>query len=51
MLGRNVMRHWNRMPGEDLDALFLEVSKTMLDRALGNLMYWLENLFMAGSWN
>lgn len=29
-----VMMHWNRLPGEDVDAAFLEVLKAKLDGAL-----------------
>ena len=31
------MRCWNRLPREAVDSPFLEVFKTMLDGALGNL--------------
>ncbi|GAB0182084.1 hypothetical protein GRJ2_000673700 [Grus japonensis] len=33
-----VVRHWNRLPREAVDAPFLEVFKTRLDEALGNLV-------------
>ncbi|KFQ40982.1 hypothetical protein N332_08909, partial [Mesitornis unicolor] len=33
-----VMRHWHRLPREDVDAPSLEVFKEWLDRALGNLV-------------
>ena len=33
-----VVRSWNRLPREVVDALFLEVFKARLDGALGNLM-------------
>lgn len=31
-----VVRHWNRLPGEVVDALSLEVLKATLDEALSN---------------
>ncbi|KFW02561.1 hypothetical protein N327_13568, partial [Fulmarus glacialis] len=33
-----VVRHWNRLPREVVDAPSLEVFKTGLDEALGNLV-------------
>ncbi|KFQ01129.1 hypothetical protein N330_09033, partial [Leptosomus discolor] len=33
-----VVRHWNRLPKEVVDAPSLEVFKTRLDGALGNLV-------------
>ncbi|GAB0178286.1 hypothetical protein GRJ2_000293900 [Grus japonensis] len=33
-----VVRHWNRLPREAVDAPSLEVLKAMLDGALGNLV-------------
>ncbi|KFW12552.1 hypothetical protein N326_08186, partial [Eurypyga helias] len=33
-----VVRHWNRLPRETVDALSLEVSKARLDEALSNLV-------------
>ncbi|GAB0184047.1 mitochondrial enolase superfamily member 1 [Grus japonensis] len=33
-----VVRHWNRLPREVVDAPFLEVFKTRLDEALGNVV-------------
>ncbi|PKU47492.1 hypothetical protein llap_2232 [Limosa lapponica baueri] len=33
-----VVRHWNRLPREVVDAPFLEVFKARLDRALSNLV-------------
>jgi len=35
---RVVRRHWNRLPGEVLDAPSLEVFKARLDGALSNLV-------------
>ncbi|KFV98459.1 hypothetical protein N326_11959, partial [Eurypyga helias] len=33
-----VVRHWNRLPREAVDATFLEVFKARLDEALSNLV-------------
>ncbi|KFQ27715.1 hypothetical protein N332_13525, partial [Mesitornis unicolor] len=33
-----VVRHWDRLPREAVDAPSLEVSKARLDRALGSLV-------------
>jgi len=33
-----VVRHWNRLPREDVDDLSLEVFKARLDGALSNLV-------------
>lgn len=33
-----MVRQWNRLPQEVVDAPFLEISKVRLDRALSNLM-------------
>ena len=33
-----VVRPWNRLPGEVVDALSLEIFKARLDQALGNLI-------------
>jgi len=33
-----VVRHWNRLPRDVIDALSLEIFKVRLDQALGNLM-------------
>ena len=35
---RRVVRSWNRLPSEVVDAPSLEVFKTRLDGALGNLI-------------
>jgi len=42
-----VVRHWNRLPREVLDAPSLELFKAGLDGALFNLMYWKVTLPMA----
>jgi len=34
-----VVRHWNRLPREDVHAPSPEVFKVRLDEALGNLIY------------
>ena len=33
-----VVRHWNRLPREEVDAPSLETLKARLDQALGNLI-------------
>ena len=43
-----VVRHWNRLPREVVDALSLEVFKARLDGALSNLVKWKVSLPMAG---
>ena len=40
-----VVRHWNRLPREAVDAPSLEVFKARLDGALSNLVQW------KGGWN
>ena len=35
---QRVVRHWNRLPRKVVDAPSLEVFKTRLDEALGNLV-------------
>ncbi|KFZ65446.1 hypothetical protein N321_11078, partial [Antrostomus carolinensis] len=35
---QRVVRHWNRLPREVVDAPSLEAFKTMLDGALGSLI-------------
>ena len=43
-----VMRHWNRLPRDVMDAPSLEVFKARLDGALSNLVQWKVALPMAG---
>ena len=42
-----VVRHWNRLPREVVDAPSLEVFKSRLDGALSNLVWWKVSLPMA----
>ena len=46
-----VVRHWNRLPREAVDAPSLAVFKAGLDGALSNLVYWKMSLPMAGGLN
>ena len=41
------MRHWNRLPREAVDAPSLELIKSRLDEAMGNLISWGASLLMA----
>ncbi|PKU49411.1 hypothetical protein llap_276 [Limosa lapponica baueri] len=43
-----VVKHWNRLPREVVDAPSLEVFKARLDGALSNLVWWEVSLPMAG---
>jgi len=43
-----VVKHWNRLPGEVVDAPSLAVFKARLDRPLSNLVQWKMSLLMAG---
>ena len=46
-----VLKHWNRLPKEVVDAPSLEAFKARLDVALGSLVWWLATLHIAGGWN
>ena len=46
-----VVRHWNRLPREVVDAPSLEVPKSRLDGALSNLVKWQVSLQMSDAWN
>jgi len=43
-----VVKHWNRLAREAVDAPSLEVFKARLDGALSNLVSWKVSLLMAG---
>ena len=43
-----VVRHWNRLPREVVDAPFLEVFRAGLDEVLSNLVEWEVSLPIAG---
>ena len=45
---QRVVRHWNRLPKEAVDAPSLQASKARLDVALGSLVWWLATLHVAG---
>ena len=45
---QKVMRQWHMMPGEAIGALSLAVFKTRVDEVLGNLIWWVAALPMAG---
>ena len=45
---QRVVRHWHRLPREAVDAPTLEVFKTRVDGAFGNLVWWEVSLPMAG---
>jgi len=42
-----VVKHWNRLPREVVDAPFLETFKARLDGALSNLTWWKMSLLTA----
>ena len=48
---QRVVKHWNRLPKEAVDAPCLKAFKARLDVALGSLVWWLETLHIAGGWN
>jgi len=43
-----VVKHWNRLPREVVEAAFLETFKTRLDGALSNLVELKISLLIAG---
>jgi len=43
-----VVKHWNRLPREVVDALFLEIFKVRLDGAVSNLIELKMSLLTAG---
>ena len=43
-----VVKHWNRLPKEVVDAPSLEAFKARLDVALSSLVWWLTTMSMAG---
>jgi len=45
------MRHWNRLPKEDVDAPTLEAFKVRLNGALSNVVWREVFLPIAGGWN
>ena len=46
-----LVRHWNRLPKEVVDAASLEAFKARLAVVLGSLVQWLVTLHIAGGWN
>jgi len=44
-----MVRHWNTLPREAVDAPSLKVFKARLDGALSNPVYWKVSLPMAGA--
>jgi len=48
---QRVLRHWNRLSKEVVDAPSLQAFKARLDVALGSLVWWLATLHIAGGWN
>ena len=45
---QRVVRHWNRLPKEVVDAPLLKAFKARLDVALGSLVWWLATLRITG---
>jgi len=48
---QRVVKHWNRLPKEAVDAPSMEAFKARLDVALGSLVCCLATLHVAGGWN
>jgi len=48
--GETLLRRWNRLPREIMNASSLEAFKTRLDGALSNLGWWEVSLPIAGGW-
>ena len=46
-----VVRHWNGLPNEAVDAPSLEAFKARLDGAVSSLVWWEVSLPIAGGWN
>jgi len=46
-----VVRHWNRLPTEAVDAPSLEAFKARLDGAASSLVWWEASLPIAWGWN
>lgn len=46
-----VVSHWNKLPGEAVDALSLEAFKARLEGIVSNLVWWKVSLPTAGNWN
>ena len=49
-LTEGVVRHWNILPSDVVDAPLLETFKERLDKALGNLIYLWCLCALQGSW-
>ena len=45
---QRVVKYWNRLPKEVVDALSLEAFKARLNVFLGCLVWWLVTLYIAG---
>ena len=46
-----MVRQWNRLPGEVVDASSLELFKARLHEALGNLIWWVVSCAVQGDRN
>ena len=46
-----MLKNWNRLPKEAVDAPSLQAFMARLDVALGSLVWWLATLHIAGGWN